>query len=109
MLKFFENNGTEEIGVVTPTTGERWPCASIWKAQVLEVLFNHPEPVFCLFLGVNSDYAQPTTGPVTKVTCPVIGRVQPELTLSKRQKTDPGGRLNIKMSSYQYRNPYVID
>ena len=46
-------------------------------------------PVFCLFLGVSSDYAQPITGQVTEVTCPVIGRAQPELTPSKRQKMGP--------------------
>ena len=46
-------------------------------------------PVFCLLLGVSSDYAQPITGQVTEVTCPVIGRAQPELTPSKRQKTGP--------------------
>ena len=49
-----------------------------------------PGPIFCLLLGVSSDYAQPITGQVTEVTCPVIGRAQPELTPSKRQKTDPG-------------------
>ena len=43
-------------------------------------------PVFCLLLGVSSDYAQPITGQVTKVTCPVIGQAQPELTPIKRQK-----------------------
>ena len=32
-------------------------------------------PVFCLLLWVSSDYAQPITGQVTEVTCPVIGRV----------------------------------
>ena len=48
-----------------------------------------PGPVFCVLLGVNSDYAQPITGQVTEVTCPVIGRAQPELTPSKRQKTGP--------------------
>ena len=47
-------------------------------------------PVFCLLLWVSSDYAQPITGQVTKVTCPVIGRAQPELTPSKRQKMGPG-------------------
>ena len=46
-------------------------------------------PVFCLLLGLSSDYAQPITGQVTEVTCPVIGRAQPELTPSKRQKTGP--------------------
>ena len=50
----------------------------------------HPGPVFYLLLGVSSDYAQPITGQVTKVTCPVIGWAQPELTPSKRQKTGPG-------------------
>ena len=44
-------------------------------------------PVFGLLLGVSSDYAQPITGQVTEVTCPVIGWAQPELTPSKRQKT----------------------
>ena len=33
-----------------------------------------PGTVFCLLLGVSSDYAQPITGQVTEVTCPVIGR-----------------------------------
>ena len=46
-----------------------------------------PGPVFCLLLGVSSGYAQPITGQVTEVTCPVIGRAQPELTPNKRQKT----------------------
>ena len=30
-------------------------------------------PVFCLLFGVSSDYAQPITGQVTEITCPVIG------------------------------------
>ena len=46
-------------------------------------------PVFCLLLGVSSDYAQPITGHVTEVTCPVIGQAQHELTPSRRQKTGP--------------------
>ena len=49
---------------------------------------------FCLLIGVSSDYAQSITGQVTEVTCPVIGRAQPGLTLSKRQKTDPGFNYN---------------
>ena len=48
-----------------------------------------PGLVFCLLLGVSSDYAQPITGQVNEVTCPVIGQAQPELTPSKRQKTGP--------------------
>ena len=48
-----------------------------------------PGPDFCLLLGVSSDYAQPITGQVTEVTCPVIGGAQPEVTLSKRQKMGP--------------------
>ena len=39
--------------------------------------------------SVSSDYAQPITGQVTVVTCPVIGRAQPELP-RKRQETCPG-------------------
>ena len=46
--------------------------------------------VFCLLLGVSSDYAQPITGQVTEVICPVIGRAQPEPSPSKRQKMGPG-------------------
>ena len=41
-------------------------------------------------LRVNSDYAQPISGQVTEAIWPVIGRAQPELTPSKRQKTDLG-------------------
>ena len=50
--------------------------------------------VFCLLLGVSSDYAQPITGQVTEVTCPVIGRAQPELTPSKRQKAGPDHEIS---------------
>ena len=46
--------------------------------------------VFCLLLWVSSDYAQPITGQVTEVTCPVIGWAQPERTPTKWQKTGPG-------------------
>ena len=53
-----------------------------------------PGPVFRLLLGVSSDYAQPITGQVTEVTCPVIVRAQPELTPSKRQKTGPVNIIN---------------
>ena len=49
-----------------------------------------PGPDFCLLLGVSLGYAQPITGQVTEVACPVIGPAQPELTLSKRQKTGSG-------------------
>ena len=55
-----------------------------------------PGPVFCLLLRVNSDYAQSIIGQVTEVTFHVIGQVQPELTLSKRQKTGPGLMSSIR-------------
>ena len=58
----------------------------------------HCGPVFCLLLGVSSDYAQPFTGQVTEVTCPVIGWAQLELTPNKRQKMGPG--LNVTRSKY---------
>ena len=52
-------------------------------------------PVFCLLLWESSDYAQPITGQVTEVTCPVIGQAQHELsTPSKRQKTGPEESTN---------------
>ena len=39
-------------------------------------------PIFCLVLGVSSDYAQPISGQVTEGTCPVIGRAETEFTSS---------------------------
>ena len=39
-----------------------------------------------LLVRASSDYAQPITGQVTEVTCPVIGRAQLGLSPSKRQK-----------------------
>ena len=60
-----------------------------------------PGPIFCLLLGtVSSEYAQPITGQVTEVTCPVIGRAQPELTPSKRQKSGP--ELILGQFTYAY-------
>ena len=44
--------------------------------------------LICLLFGGSSDYAQPIPDQFTEVTCPVIGRAQPELTPSKRQKMD---------------------
>ena len=58
-------------------------------------------------LRESSNYAQPITGHVTEVTCPVIDRAQSELTQSKIQKT--GGWINIKMPSYQYRKSHCGD
>ena len=52
-------------------------------------------PVFCLLLRVSSDYTKPITGQVTEVTCPVIGRAQPQLTPSKRQKKGPEQDPNV--------------
>ena len=51
--------------------------------------------IFCLLLKESSDYGQPITGQVTEVSCTVIGRTQPELTSSKRQKMGPGLHLKI--------------
>ena len=55
----------------------------------IRLVYHLSGPVFCLLLGVSSDYAQPITGQATEVICPVIGWAQPELTPSKRQKTGP--------------------
>ena len=66
-------------------------------------------PVICPLLGVSSDYAQPITGQVTEVTCPVIGRAQPEFTPSKGHETDPGGRLNKKDGLTRYGDSHVKD
>ena len=64
----------------------------MWVATMKHVV-TWPGPVFCLLLGVSSDYAQPITGQVTEVTCPVIGRAQPKLTMSKRQKSGAGQNI----------------
>ena len=63
-----------------------------------------PGPIFYLLLGVSSDYAQPITGQVTEVTCPVIGRAQPELTLSKRQKTGPDVLTHLRIYNLEIQN-----
>ena len=86
---------------------KRWPlpeqmithCNQNWVSSIASMLSNVAEkylssgPVFCLLLRVSSDYAQPITGQVTEVACPVIGGAQPELTPSKRQETGPGQLL----------------
>ena len=71
---------------------------SIFKLSYFNSFENGaPKDFICGYLGpfslscsgVSSDYAQPITSQVTEVTCPVIGRAQPELTPSKRQKMGP--------------------
>ena len=76
---------------------ETWACfLSLAQSKLRLCSANHrPGPVFCLLLWVSSDYAQPITGQVTEVTCPVIGRAQHELTPSKGQKTGPGYWSNL--------------
>ena len=76
--------------VVTQATFLKISAFYIFSPGWHNFLANAPGPGFCLLLGVSSDYAQPITGQVTEVTCPVIGRAQPELTPSTRQKTGPG-------------------
>ena len=71
--------------------------------EVYWCIYASPGSIFCLLLGVSSDYAQPITGQVTEVACPVIGRAQPELTQSKRQKTGHGlSELNLKPHSHRH-------
>ena len=60
-----------------------------------------------LLLGVSSDYAQPITGQITEVTCSVIGRAQPELTPSKRQKTGPGDKPLLNPMVTPFTDAYV--
>ena len=68
--------------------------ACILCSQRLTLVYIFVEDVWYMIsyntAGVSSDYAQPITGQVTEVTYPVIGGTQPELTLSKRQKTGNG-------------------
>ena len=69
-------------------------------------------PIFCLLLGVSSDYAQPITGQISEVTCPVIGQAQHELTQNKRQEMAQVLLVSCSdlssMSVYQYDNPRVM-
>ena len=60
-----------------------------------------PGPIFCVLLRVSSDYARPITGQVTEVTCPVIGRAQPELTPSKGQKRALVQAYHGKITKFQ--------
>ena len=77
--------------------------SSTYRFNSWRSVSNPPRPgtVFCLLLRVSSDYAQPITGQVTEVTWPVIGRAQPELTRTKRQKTGPD-------NSHQPRNNILL-
>ena len=85
--------------------GCRWPCCSRIQGISCHGIdaFSWSGPVFCLLFGVSSDYAQPITGQVTEVTCPVIGWAQSELTPTKRQKTGPGSL------QYQVTGSHYID
>ena len=66
-----------------------WPSTA-WAYSEQEKENGLRYTVHMVRLRVSSDYAQPITDQVTEVTCPVIGRSQPELTPSKREKMDPG-------------------
>ena len=90
-LPYLANVGDEVLG---SALGARQAYLVEWaiyhlKKNISSVAIS-TGPVFCILLGVSSDCAQPITGQVTEVTCPVIGRAQPELIPTKRQKTDPG-------------------
>ena len=67
------------------------------KPRRTETLMFLTGVLFLILLGVSSGYAQPITGQLTEVTCPVIGGAQPELTPSKRQKTFPDPRSVQKL------------
>ena len=49
-----------------------WYSWYSWSHFNIKIVF--PGPVFCLLLRVSSGYAQPITGQVTEVTCPVVGQ-----------------------------------
>ena len=101
------------IGEMHPNCLEWWVCRICWQstppvhsvAHLIvigacdikgEQLVSSPflthhrsGAVFCLLLQVSSDYARPITGQVTEVTCPVIGRTQPELTPEQETEYRP--------------------
>ena len=84
---------TRPIGIANLTTQShnRWqPIAGHGSYHTDSFTATRTGPVSSPLLGESSDYAQPITGHVTEVTCPVIGQARPELTPSKRQKTGPG-------------------
>ena len=91
--------------------GQRDPST---PGPYLNIKTTFPGPVSCLLLGVSSDSAQSITGQVTELTCPVIGQAQPEITLSKRQKTGPGYRdshfkdKTVIRPSYLYNGNSVV-
>ena len=66
------------------------------QVNVLAIVCIMMGPVLCLLVEVSSDYAQPIIDQFTEVTCPVIGRAQPELIPSKRQKQDPDWHASIQ-------------
>ena len=85
----------------------------LWKQNSIDNVLHWSGPVFCLLLGLSSDYAQPITGRVTEITCPMIGQAQTELPLSKRQKTCPGTittyYLHIDSHTRSQWPPYLVD
>ena len=84
---------------------QSWEYGSCHHMPIL----SSPGPVLCLLLGVSSAYAQPITGQVTEVTCPVIGWAHPELSPSKWQKTGPRCRYGWPYFSPQHPTdaPYL--
>ena len=80
---------------ITRLTSSSYSETSFW-VKIFEGIYYTiiPRPVFCLLLGISSDYAQAITHQVTGVTCPVIGRAQAELTASQRQKMGPAPFMN---------------
>ena len=77
-------------------------CVSVLPnfTNILQVYWTGP--VFCLLIGVSSDYAQPITGQVTEVTCPVIGQAQPELTPSSETENGPWSWGSYILSQCQW-------
>ena len=90
IYEWLNENSTQTCNTKT-INGNNWEVIiELSVLQHWEAIGNISGPVFCLLLRVSSNYAQPITGQVTEVNCPVIGRTQPEPTRSKRQKTGPG-------------------
>ena len=90
---FLSNKSAEVHWTVFLT--DQWTISQHWLLGAEQAL----GPIFSLLLGVSSDYAQPITGQVTEVTCPVIGRAQPKLTLELETENGPRtSALNLQYS-----------
>ena len=78
--------------LVWSVSSKLWWCTLVIEMQECKLAYlQHACYVFAVDIKQKKKpCSQPITGQVTEVTCPVIGRAQPELTPSQRQKMGLG-------------------